>query len=75
MSRYPNICRNILVLVCLVAYICNGEIIEEIIEIPLDHPYLEQLTTATPGLSGSIDYADFEKIKKPLTRNIVKIVN
>jgi hypothetical protein len=33
------------------------------------------LTRATPGLSGSIDYTDFEKIKKPLTRNIVQIVN
>ncbi len=29
----------------------------------------------TPGLSGSFDYTDFESIKEPMMKNILKLVN
>ncbi len=31
--------------------------------------------TATPGLSGSIDYSDFELVKDPLVRGILGVIN
>ena len=29
----------------------------------------------TPGLSGSFDYSDFESIKEPLTKNLLRLIN
>lgn len=36
---------------------------------------LEQMISTTPGLSGSFDYSDFESVRKPLTQNILAIIN
>ena len=29
----------------------------------------------TPGLSGSFDYSDFESIKEPMTKNLLRLIN
>lgn len=30
---------------------------------------------STPGLSGSFDYSEFESIKEPLTKNLLRLIN
>ena len=66
---------KIVALIGLVACIQAQQCLETPFEAPLEQPFLEQVLLPTPGLSGSFDYSDFDKIKKPLTQNILKIIN
>ena len=35
----------------------------------------EEKIIPTPGISGSFDYSDFEAVREPLTRNLLRAIN
>lgn len=75
MTASRSLQTKLVVLFGLLAITQSQQCLETPFEAPLEQPYLEQAILPTPGLSGSFDYSDFEQIKKPLTRNLVAIIN